>query len=45
MYLKEQELNQISGGGISYTLLGIFTAIGVFVAGIVDGFLRPLKCN
>ncbi len=45
MYLKEQELNQIVGGGISYTLLGILTAVGVFVAGVVDGILRPLKCN
>ncbi len=45
MHLKEQELNEISGGGISYTVLGILTAIGVFIAGVVDGIVRPLKCN
>ena len=45
MYLKEQELANIAGGGISYTVLGILTAVGVFIAGVVDGILRPLKCN
>ena len=33
------------GGGIKYGILaGIGMAI-TFIAGIVDGFLRPLKCN
>ncbi len=45
MYLKEQELTEIAGGGISYALVGILTAVGVFIAGVVDGILRPLKCN
>ena len=44
MILKEQELQNITGGGISYSILGIIGAIGVFIAG-VDGILRPLKCN
>lgn len=45
MILKEQELQNITGGGISYSILGIIGAIGVFIAGVVDGILRPLKCN
>ncbi len=45
MYLKEQELNEIAGGSINYAVAGILTAIGVFIAGVVDGILRPLKCN
>lgn len=45
MYLKEQELNNLQGGGISYTILGILASVGVFIAGVVDGILRPLKCN
>lgn len=44
MKLSEQELLNIEGG-IKYTVLAIFGAIGVFIAGVVDGFLRPLKCN
>lgn len=45
MILKEEELENIVGGGISYSLLAILGAIGVFIAGVVDGIVRPLKCN
>ncbi len=45
MVLKEQELEMIVGGGISYTIMGLIGAIGVFLAGVVDGIIRPLKCN
>lgn len=43
-----EELINISGGGKK----GIWTAVGVvlsvlgtLIAGIIDGYLRPLKCN
>ena len=42
MVLKKEELNEVIGGGISLSILG---AIGVFIAGVVDGFMRPLRCN
>lgn len=45
MLLKEQELENIRGGGIAHSVIGIIGAIGVFIAGVVDGILRPLKCN
>lgn len=45
LILKEQELETIVGGGISYSVLAIVGAIGVFIAGVVDGIIRPLKCN
>lgn len=45
MILKEQELTQIVGGGVSYSILAIIGAVGVFIAGVVDGIIRPLKCN
>ncbi len=45
MILKEQELNEIIGGGVSYSLIAAVSAIGVFLAGVIDGILRPLKCN
>lgn len=45
MELSNQELNSIIGGAkkVSYGLLlgGIITLI----IGIIDGYLRPLKCN
>lgn len=43
MILTENELTNITGGG-----WGVFAAIGavaVFIAGLVDGLLRPLKCR
>lgn len=43
MILKEQELNNIVGGG--YRLLATIGAIALFIAGVVDGIMRPLRCN
>ncbi len=43
--LDELELKKIEGGGISaWAIVGIGLAI-TFVAGIIDGIARPLKCN
>ena len=43
MNLSKEELNSISGGGISgYFILG---GILTFIIGFIDGFTRPLKCN
>lgn len=43
--LKEEELMEVQGGGISIgTGLLIFAGI-TFVIGVVDGIVRPLKCN
>ena len=43
--LNKKNLMDISGGGIS---LGAGLLIGagiVFIIGVIDGFIRPLKCN
>lgn len=43
--LNQKQLMNIHGGGIS---LGIGLLIGagvVFIIGVIDGFMRPLKCN
>ena len=43
--IKNEELKKIDGGGISaWTALGIGAGI-VFLVGVIDGFVRPLKCN
>lgn len=43
--LKEDEIKKIKGGGISiWGGLGIATGI-IFLIGVIDGFVRPLKCN
>jgi len=41
--LTKNELMNINGGGIK---LGLLIGAGiVFVIGLIDGFVRPLKCN
>ncbi len=45
MILKEKDLLEIEGGAIRYALLATLGAIGIFIAGVVDGILRPLRCN
>lgn len=43
--IKENELRNIQGGGISiWGGIGIVGGI-IFLIGVVDGFVRPLRCN
>lgn len=45
MELNKKELNAINGGGIFKYKFVILGGIISFIAGILDGFTRPLKCN
>lgn len=41
--LNDKELKKISGGGLG---LGILIGAGIiFLIGVIDGYIRPLKCN
>ena len=43
---NESLLNTIGGASSKNWGLGIlFAALGSFLVGIVDGFIRPLSCN
>lgn len=44
MILKENELLKIEGGA-SFKFLWVIGAIGAFLAGVIDGILRPFQCN
>lgn len=44
MILKENDLLEIQGGA-KYSILIALGAIGVFIAGVIDGILRPLRCH
>ena len=39
-----KDMKKIIGCGGRWTFFGIGTII-VFVSGIIDGFVRPFKCN
>ncbi len=45
MKLENEELQNIYGGGAGgLFILGII-GLGTLLAGIIDGFTRPLPCN
>ena len=41
--LKLDDLRNVNGGGFGLAL-GIFAAV-TFIIGVIDGYVRPLKCN
>ena len=47
MVLNKNELEHVVGGGNGSKIgIGIIlAALGSFIVGIIDGYLRPLKCN
>ena len=43
--VEGNELKNVTGGGVVLKIvMGIVTA-GSFLVGLVDGYLRPLKCR
>ncbi len=38
--LKETELNEITGGGISKGVILAFSALGIFIVGVIDGQIK-----
>lgn len=43
--LTDKELNLINGGAIKWTIGLAIGSLITLIAGIIDGYLRPLKCN
>lgn len=43
--LEKKELLQITGGGINISLAAGIGAIVTFIAGIINGYVNPIKCN
>ncbi len=41
--LEKVELKQIEGGAIKAGVAAIIAGIGVFIVGVLDGMLRPLR--
>ncbi|MBR3362799.1 MAG: class IIb bacteriocin, lactobin A/cerein 7B family [Bacilli bacterium] len=45
MYLTKKELLEINGGAVNWTVVSIIGTAITFIAGIIDGYLNPIKCN
>ena len=43
--LTNNEMLNITGGGINWSVVSIVGAALALIAGVVDGFFRPLRCN
>ena len=43
--LTDAQMHEVSGGGMTRAMIAGFIAAGIFVVGVIDGFIRPLKCN
>lgn len=43
--ITESELYNIKGGAIRWVIIGAIGVIVTFAIGLIDGYLRPLKCN
>lgn len=43
--LNKRELLEVNGGGINFGLIFGLSAGISFLIGIIDGYVRPLKCN
>lgn len=42
--LTKNEQFEITGGAVKYGIVAAIIGAGAFIIGIIDGFLRPLKC-
>ncbi len=42
--LNKHELMEIKGGFGAWSFIGIISGI-TFIIGIIDGYVRPLRCN
>ncbi|MDD2203169.1 MAG: hypothetical protein PHT75_03360 [Bacilli bacterium] len=43
--LNERELNEVYGGGFSFGFAIAIAGLITFVVGVIDGYVRPLKCK
>lgn len=43
--IKEEELYEIKAGAAKWSVGFVIGAVVSFIAGLIDGFMRPLGCN
>ena len=43
--LSNEDLYDVKAGAIKASVLGLIIAGITFVVGVIDGYIRPLKCN
>lgn len=43
--ISENKLKEIKGGASFWAITGIVIAALTFIAGVLDGYVRPSKCH
>ncbi len=43
--LTNEDLYNVKAGAIKASVLALIAAGVTFIIGVIDGYLRPLKCN
>ena len=43
--MKQEELKQVKGGGVNWSLMAGIGAVVSFFVGVIDGLINPKKCN
>ena len=43
--VSDEELSKIEGGALTLGAILAIGGIATFLIGVVDGYVRPLKCN
>ena len=43
--MTNDEMKNVKGGGINWTLMAGIGAFASFLVGIIDGMINPKKCN
>lgn len=43
--IKEKELKDVSGGGLTWGAGCVIIGAVVFIIGVIDGYTRPLRCR
>lgn len=43
--LTTEELLNINAGAVSWGLVSVIAGAVVFIIGLIDGYIRPLKCR
>lgn len=43
--MEKSELLEVKGGGSKWVIITLGGLFASFLAGIIDGYIRPLACN
>lgn len=43
--LNQDEMKQVQGGGVNWSLVAGIGAVISFIIGVIDGYVNPIKCN